>query len=213
MKKKKRHHYIPRLYLGGFTNDNGELFVLNKEKSIVEKQGRNGTFHKKYFYTVDFSKYKKRGLEETERIKKLFGLESVDTSEVREYPDMIEDLLGESESISIFIINKLISDVKITSLEKVEFSSFIALMYTRNPLFHEFIENREIEEMEQTINKIFISKESLKEACDKNNFACIIPPFEFCTDNAAMIGSAGYFRLQKGFISDYSLAMESTAKL
>ncbi len=56
-------------------------------------------------------------------------------------------------------------------------------------------------------------RSTLKEACDKNNFTCIIPPFEFCTDNAAMIGSAGYFRIQKGFRSDYSLAMESTARL
>jgi len=56
-------------------------------------------------------------------------------------------------------------------------------------------------------------RKMLKEVCEKENIACVIPPVEFCTDNAAMIGCAGYFRSKKGFISDYSLAIQSTAKL
>ncbi len=53
----------------------------------------------------------------------------------------------------------------------------------------------------------------MKAACDSRGMKCIVPPLELCTDNAAMIGCAGYFRYKKGLISDYSLAIESTARI
>lgn len=53
----------------------------------------------------------------------------------------------------------------------------------------------------------------LENECRINNISCHIPPIWLCTDNASMIGCVGYFRYKKGLVSDYKLAIESTARL
>lgn len=40
-----------------------------------------------------------------------------------------------------------------------------------------------------------------------------IPDFAFCTDNAAMIGACGYYRLQQGLVSDMTLDVDPGARL
>ncbi len=46
----------------------------------------------------------------------------------------------------------------------------------------------------------------LQRICAKHYWKAFIPPFQFCTDNAAMVGIAAYFKYLKGDFADMSLA-------
>ena len=48
-------------------------------------------------------------------------------------------------------------------------------------------------------------RSELQRICDKHHWRAFIPPFKFCTDNAAMVGIAGYFKYLKGEFADISL--------
>ena len=55
--------------------------------------------------------------------------------------------------------------------------------------------------------------ELIKKA-EENNIQCYVPKFEYCTDNAAMIGSAAYYAYIDGVgISDMSLAPKPNLSL
>ena len=57
-------------------------------------------------------------------------------------------------------------------------------------------------------------REMLKNKCEKYNLQCYFPNFEYCTDNAAMIGSAAYFAFKGGIgIADLSLAPKPNLSL
>ena len=48
-------------------------------------------------------------------------------------------------------------------------------------------------------------RSELQRICDKHHWKAFIPPFQFCTDNAAMVGIAAYFKYLKGDFADISL--------
>ena len=48
-------------------------------------------------------------------------------------------------------------------------------------------------------------RSELERICKKHHWQAFIPPFKFCTDNAAMVGIAGYFKYLKGEFADISL--------
>lgn len=48
-------------------------------------------------------------------------------------------------------------------------------------------------------------RSELQRICQKHHWQAFIPPFKFCTDNAAMVGIAGYFKYLKGDFADISL--------
>lgn len=48
-------------------------------------------------------------------------------------------------------------------------------------------------------------RSELQRICDKHHWQAFIPPFQFCTDNAAMVGIAAHFKYLKGEYADISL--------
>ena len=48
-------------------------------------------------------------------------------------------------------------------------------------------------------------RSELQRICEKHHWQAFIPPFQFCTDNAAMVGIASYFKYLKGDFADISL--------
>ena len=56
-------------------------------------------------------------------------------------------------------------------------------------------------------------REKLTELCQKENVNLTVPSIKYCTDNAVMIGAAGYFAYKLGRISDLSLNATATDKL
>jgi len=47
----------------------------------------------------------------------------------------------------------------------------------------------------------------------KRGLKCYMPPMNLCTDNAAMIGSAAFYRLMKGEVASLDLNAQPSLKL
>ena len=57
-------------------------------------------------------------------------------------------------------------------------------------------------------------RETLTKKAEENGLKCFVPAFEYCTDNAAMIGSAAYYAYRDGIgIADMSLAPKPSLSL
>ena len=57
-------------------------------------------------------------------------------------------------------------------------------------------------------------RETLIQKAEQNGLKCFVPDFEYCTDNAAMIGSAAYYAYRDGVgIADMSLAPKPSLSL
>ncbi len=56
-------------------------------------------------------------------------------------------------------------------------------------------------------------REKLTELCEKLECDLSIPPLKYCTDNATMIATAGYFMYQKKHFSNMELNAKSSIKL
>lgn len=53
----------------------------------------------------------------------------------------------------------------------------------------------------------------LSEAAEKRNWELFLPPFEFTTDNAAMIAIAGYYKWKEGHVADLSISASARINL
>lgn len=56
-------------------------------------------------------------------------------------------------------------------------------------------------------------RERLEALCQEENINLSIPPIQYCTDNAAMIGAAGYFAYQLGRRADLTLNAKASERL
>ena len=53
----------------------------------------------------------------------------------------------------------------------------------------------------------------MQEACDKAGLPLYMPRLDLCTDNAAMIASAAYYRLRRGELAELTLNAEPGLRL
>ena len=53
-------------------------------------------------------------------------------------------------------------------------------------------------------------REKISQVCNSNNVEFTFPKIEYCTDNASMIATAGYFAFKKGITSKLDINAEST---
>lgn len=166
MASKKKHHYLPQCYIKGFTDASGTVWVYDKKKNNFHHQGKNGTFHIRYFYRVDLSKYEKISPEKA-KIRSLFGINEEKLIPIESYPDMVEDLLMNIEDKASVIIKKLIDGKEITDTERMDLSIFIAFMHTRTPKFRGRVEDLHKKQTEKNLEKIFSDRKTLENAYDE----------------------------------------------
>ncbi|MDO8687014.1 MAG: DUF4238 domain-containing protein, partial [Dehalococcoidales bacterium] len=113
----KKHHYLPRYYLNGFTNSKGTFFVYDKEKDNIFLTNPGGAFFENNLNTETFPN----------------GYSY----------EFLEDLYTKIENAcwgSLDAIRQSTRDVPINALDKMHLFVFLCFLYWRLPSNIEFVE-------------------------------------------------------------------------
>ena len=69
----------------------------------------------------------------------------------------------------------------------------------------------------ETLRKVQLAQleigKEIKRVCDENNINLSIPDLKYCTDNAAMIGAAGYYAYKLSRIANLDLNSKANDEL
>jgi hypothetical protein len=128
----KRHHYLPQFYLKNFTDDNGLLWVFDREKNEYRQQLPKDTAIKGYYYAFK-------------------GKDGRKHTEIENFFSVIE---GKTKPILI----KLDKKESINTEEKEILAIFISFLKTRVPHF-EKLTNESSEKIMKQMNRLMFSSE------------------------------------------------------
>lgn len=107
MSRTKKQHFIPRFYLSNFMDDVGLLWTHDSQRDTLRQTSPEKTGFETNIYTpVD---------DDGNRV------------------ELVETTLAEIESYAAPILNKLASCKAINAVEKSDFSTFLATMFSRSP--------------------------------------------------------------------------------
>jgi len=118
MSRKKRHHYLPKFYLKGFTNPllrKQIIYIYEKGNPIIRKSSPVNAAVIKGYYSLDSDK------------------SNIDS-------ETIEKTISLIETTSVPIIKKINIKKDLTHEEKELFSIFLSCMFTRVPTFRNWTE-------------------------------------------------------------------------
>lgn len=103
MNKSRRHHYIPKFFIKNFTDDDGLLYIYNKEKDSILKnrQSPKGIFFEMDRNTVDFSGQK------LDQLEKVYS--ELDSELAKDYLNALErKIVTPEELVSITLLANLL---------------------------------------------------------------------------------------------------------
>lgn len=141
-KPKKRHHYLPVFYLNGFTDNNGCLYVYDKEsKSVFESSPEGVAYENDYFSYI--------------------------TPEGEKDSETVENFIGELEGEFAKPLKKILNSEPLLDDERITFAYFIASMMVRVPNFRDNIRKGTGEALKHINTFIASNKESFERMMSK----------------------------------------------
>lgn len=141
MERSKRHHYLPKFYLVGFTDPRNpeNIWVYEKGNSIFYTTGLTNVAVIKEYHTFPIPGG---------------GKDS----------DSVEVLLSQVEGQAAPILDKIKDQQKLEGQEKADFAFFLAFMVTRVPRFRRFYEKLGGIVIEERLKHLAENKEEFEES-------------------------------------------------
>jgi len=130
------HHYVPRLYLKGFTGDDGMMTVVNRKWGTIKRKSPRAVFFQRDYYRVE------------------------DGEDGR--PTAFEDAFAELENRAAPVLQRIIATGTLPSAESSEYAllmNFVALQAMRGPHAR-----RRLDEPRHAFEKLLEHQKQLQEA-------------------------------------------------